>query len=188
MQDPHGTASRYVAALKRLDFVQAAGCVHPVDLKRFVADLLSTAEIMQEAGVSNARIMDFLATLNLLTLWTPDYFVENVTPEALPQFRSESSDGYAQMDANDYLVQLRAMLALDVFADGEAAGRPYAESIQADVLVVGVPSDHMVNPAPGKALANAVGARYAEIDSNCGHIGTGCEDWTVTALVNAFLD
>jgi homoserine O-acetyltransferase len=145
-------------------------------------------EIMREAGVSNARIMDFLASLNLLTLWTPDYFVENVTSEALPQFRSESSDGYAQRDANDYLAQLRAMLALDVFADGAAAGRPYAESIQADVLVVGVPSDHMVNPAPGKALANAVGARYAEIDSNCGHIGTGCEEWTVTALVNAFLD
>jgi homoserine O-acetyltransferase len=145
-------------------------------------------EIMQEAGVSNARIMDFLASLNLLTLWTPDYFVKNVTSEALPQFRSESSDGYAQRDANDYLAQLRAMLALDVFADGAAAGRPYAESIQADVLVVGVPSDHMVNPAPGKALANAVGARYAEIDSNCGHIGTGCEEWTVTALVNAFLD
>jgi homoserine acetyltransferase len=75
-----------------------------------------------------------------------------------------------------------------VFADGAAAGRPYAESIQADVLVVGVPSDHMVNPTPGKALAKAIGARYAEIDSNCGHIGTGCEEWTVTALVNAFLD
>lgn len=45
----------------------------------------------------------------------------------------------------------------------------------------------MVNPASGKALAAAVGARYAEIQSNCGHIGSSCEAWKVEAVVNAFL-
>jgi homoserine O-acetyltransferase len=145
-------------------------------------------ELLHENGAGNAQIMRLLASLNLLTLWTPDYFVENVGQEALPRFLGEFSEGYARMDAYDYLVQLRAMIAHDVFADGAAAGRPYAESIRASLLVVGVASDQMVNPAAGKALAEQVGARYARIDSNCGHLGSSCEGSTVAALVNAFLE
>jgi homoserine O-acetyltransferase len=91
------------------------------------------------------------------------------------------------MDPYDYLAQLRAMLAHDAYADFAAAEGGYPGRIAAAVLVVGVPGDHLVNPAPGKALAEAIGARYAEIQSNCGHIGTSCEAWKVEAIVNAFL-
>jgi homoserine O-acetyltransferase len=145
-------------------------------------------ELLQEAGVDNAKIMKFLASLNLLTLWTPDYFVENVPAEAFPRFLAESEQSYARMDAHDYLAQLRAMLAQDVYADFAGAEPPYPARIKAAVLVVGAANDHMVNPAPGKALAEATGGRYAAIDSNCGHIGSSCEGWTVAAVVNAFLE
>jgi homoserine O-acetyltransferase len=80
------------------------------------------------------------------------------------------------------------MIAHDAYADFGGEGGPYPERIRSAVLVVGVASDHMVNPAPGKALAEAIGARYLHIDSNCGHIGSSCEAWKVNAVVNAFLD
>jgi homoserine O-acetyltransferase len=107
-------------------------------------------------------------------------------PTAIGQ-ASRSSSGEEPMYPYDYLAQLRAMIAHDVYADFAAAEGGYPGRIAAGVLVVGVPDDHLVNPAPGKALAAAIGARYAEIDSNCGHIGTSCEAWKVEAIVNAFL-
>ena len=38
--------------------------------------------MMQQAGIENTDIMEFTSTLSLLTLWTPEYFVEKITPEA----------------------------------------------------------------------------------------------------------
>jgi homoserine O-acetyltransferase len=142
-------------------------------------------ELLQAKGADNAEIMGLIDSLGLLTLWTPDWFVANVPPEGLAAFRAENASGEEPMDPHDYLAQLRAMLAHDAYAD--FAEPAYPEHIRAKVLVVGVPADHLVNPAPGKALAEAVGARYAEIQSNCGHIGTSCEAWKVEAIVNAFL-
>jgi homoserine O-acetyltransferase len=142
-------------------------------------------ELLQAKGAGTAEIMGLIDSLGLLTLWTPDWFVAKVPPEQLAAFRAESASGQEPMDPNDYLTQLRAMLAHDAYADFPEPS--YPERIRAEVLVVGVPGDHLVNPAPGKALAEALSARYAEIHSNCGHIGTSCEAWKVEAIVNAFL-
>lgn len=144
-------------------------------------------ELLQAKGASTAEIMGLLDSLGLLTLWTPDWFVANVPPERLAAFRAENASGEEPMHPYDYLAQLRAMIAHDAYADFATAEGGYPGRIAAGVLVVGVPGDHLVNPAPGKALAQAIGARYAEIQSNCGHIGTSCEAWKVQAMVNAFL-
>ena len=149
---------------------------------------LQAIGMLQAAGVSNREITDHLAYLNLLTLWTPDYFVENVPPEKLPEMISESEQGYANLDAYDYAAQLRAMIGHDVYAQ-ENAGQPsYVESVTADVLVIGVSSDHMVNPTPGKKLAATLNARHLEVQSNCGHIGSSCESSSVNAAVWEFLE
>ncbi len=144
-------------------------------------------EMMQEAGISNAKIAEFLASANLVTLWTPDYFVENITPEAFPEYLASAVKDYEQLDASDYLSQLRAMMAHDVYADHANDEQSYIQKIKASVLVVGVVQDHMVNPTPGKVLSESIGAQYAGIESNCGHMGSSCEGAEVGALVNAFL-
>ena len=56
-----------------------------------------------------------------------------------------------------------------------------------ELLVVSVPGDHMVNPTPAKNLAASIDAELLEIHSNCGHMGTTCEDANVARQVNAFL-
>lgn len=143
-------------------------------------------ELLQARGADDAEIMGLTRSIFQLTLWTPEYFVENVPPEGLPEFLARGQDE-TPTDPFDYLAQLRAMMAHDAYADFAASGTPYPERIRAELLVVGVPSDQTVNAAPGKALAQSIGARYAEIHSNCGHLGTSCEAWKVVAIVNAFL-
>ncbi|MGK2924918.1 MAG: alpha/beta fold hydrolase [Lysobacterales bacterium] len=143
-------------------------------------------ELLLEAGVDADRTTRLASRIGLLNLWTPEYYVENIAAEDYAEWLTQQSDP-EPMDPRDYLAQLRAMIAHDAYVDFPDADPPYAGRIKAQVLVVGVPSDHMVNPVPGKALAEAIGARYAEIHSNCGHIGSSCEAWKVEAIVNAFL-
>lgn len=143
-------------------------------------------ELLLEAGVDDDRTTRLASRIGLLNLWTPEYYVENIAAEDYAEWLAQQSDS-EPLDPRDYLAQLRAMIAHDTYADFPDADPPYTGRIKAQLLVVGVPGDHMVNPAPGKALAEAIGARYAEIHSNCGHIGSSCEAWKVEAIVNAFL-
>ena len=80
------------------------------------------------------------------------------------------------------------MMGHDVYVPDRAGQPGYLESVAAQVLVIGVPSDHMVNPVPGKKLAASLGARLLEVHSNCGHIGSTCEGEKVKAAVHAFLE
>ena len=143
--------------------------------------------LLREGGIDDARIVEYLNSLGLLTLWTPAYFLRTVPVEEWPEFRARNVTGTAGKHPLDYLAQLRAMMSHDAYADFDEADAGYVDRIRASMLVVGVPSDHMVNPVPGKDLAAAVGARYAEIESDCGHIGSSCEGWKVEALVKTFL-
>lgn len=149
---------------------------------------LEAIETLQALGASNRQITDLLSSLSMLTLWTPDYFVENVPREKLAGMIAESEQGSARLDPYDYAAQLRAMIGHDVFVQ-DTVGQPgYADSIKADVLVVGVASDHMVNPTPGKTLASTLEARRLEVQSNCGHIGSSCESANVVPVVHDFLE
>jgi homoserine acetyltransferase len=144
-------------------------------------------EMMLEAGVGNNEIMSFLASINLLTLWTPDYFVNSVPPEDLAQFMEESAASSKDGNAWNYLVQLRAMMAHNVFSNDQQDNQLYARSVKSDVLVINFATDQMVNPAPGKELARTINGDYAGIDTVCGHMGTTCESARVVQLVHEFL-
>lgn len=140
------------------------------------------------ADFSNEEVMKFLLSLNTLTLWTPQYLVENVRPEDVTEYLAGQEQGFVRMSAQDYDSQLEAMMDHDVFVlDGEEQSG-YVERVSAEVLVVGVPTDQMVNPIAGKQLAQKLGASYAEINSVCGHMGTTCEAAQVKAIVHRFLD
>ena len=144
-------------------------------------------KLMQEANVSNRKISEFLASANLLTLWTPDYFVENISPETFPEYLAAEVQGYAQLDVNNYLSQLRAMMEHDVYSADITGAQPYIQKVVAKVLVIGSTSDQMVNPNPGKNLSKSINAEYIAIENNCGHMGSTCEAGEVAAIVKAFL-
>ena len=144
-------------------------------------------QMMQEANISNRKISEFLASANLLTLWTPGYFVENISPEAFPEYLAGAVQDYAQLDVNNYLSQLRAMMDHNVYIADVTDERPYAQKVESEVLVIGSTSDHMVNPIPGQILSKSIGAEYTAIENNCGHMGSTCEAGEVAEIVRRFL-
>ena len=139
---------------------------------------------LQRNGASDAEIGSVISRLSFLTLFTPDYFVETISPEAIDGFLEPTYQPNAAFRADDYVSQLDAMMNHDVAATVPEimAGRE-----DVDILIIGTPSDQMVNPVPAKKLAQAIGADYVAIDSNCGHIGSSCENQRVTSEVAAFL-
>ncbi len=145
-------------------------------------------EAMQASGHGNDEIMELISPLNQLTLFTPDYIVENVEPENLDKYLQDSLDSYGNIDGYDYVSQLEAMLSVDLLGASSESRQRYSDSVSAAVLIVGTPSDHMVNPTPARRLAAEMGADYFEVESNCGHIGSSCEQEVVIARVNKFLE
>lgn len=145
-------------------------------------------QFMQQAGKSGDEIAALVSPMTLLSLWTPDYFIENVAPESLGEFLDESLASYRGFNGYDYVSQLDAMIAVDLLGSSDASRRKYLDRIKADTLVVGVPSDHMVNPTPAKKVAELLQVPYFEVMSNCGHMGTTCEIEKVAARINEFLE
>ncbi len=149
---------------------------------------LDIIKVLQESEHGDSEIAAVLAPLNLLTLWTPDYFVENVSRNDLQAYLEQNASGSENFDSNNYITQTQAMIDHDVFGAGTEQYENNLKSIVADLLVVYVPADHMVNPTPAKMLAASIGASLVDIQSNCGHMGTTCEDADVARVVNAFLE
>jgi homoserine O-acetyltransferase len=148
---------------------------------------LDVIRVLQDSDHSNSEIAAVLSPLNLLTLWTPDYFVENVAREDLHNYLEQSAEGYENFDGNNYIAQTQAMIDHNAFEDGTERYSANLRNIATDLLVVVVPDDHMVNPTPARLLATSTDAAFVEIDSNCGHMGTTCEDAAVARQVSAFL-
>jgi homoserine acetyltransferase len=67
------------------------------------------------------------------------------------------------------------MIGHDVLGQKDESVQPFLERVKANVLIIGTPSDHIVNPVPAKQLASTIGAEYLEVESNCGHIGATCK-------------
>ena len=130
---------------------------------------------LQAHGASEHEIGDLISDVSLLTLFTPDYFVETLPPENVPEFMAQMRAGRVSFHADDYVAQLEAMIGQDVTGTGEEGVKAYSDRVHADVLIVGVTSDHMVNPGPGVALAPEMGAESLEVQDICGHVGSYCE-------------
>ena len=54
------------------------------------------------------------------------------------------------------------------------------------LVIVGL-QDHMVNPQPPLAFARLLQAQTLELDSDCGHLITTCENQKIAAAVARFL-
>jgi homoserine O-acetyltransferase len=77
---------------------------------------------------------------------------------------------------------------------GHDVSRPFAgdmakaaAAVKARVLVIVGLQDHMVNPTPALAFARLLRASTMELDSNCGHVVTDCEQAKIGAAIAQFL-
>ncbi len=142
-------------------------------------------ELLESFSGSKAHlreVMEGVAGINMLELWTPSWMAKNVKPAEVDERMATHRASLADRNAFDYMSQLRAMIGHDVGPFDEAA-----KALRAELLMIVALQDEMVNPGPSRELARATGARIATLSSDCGHLAPGCEAEVVAREVARFL-
>lgn len=124
------------------------------------------------------RSLGLVEEIGSMNLTSPGYRVAQTKPDGLNALLTEirnSSRGDGG-NACDRIRQRQAIMALDIPAElGVATLEQAATKVQAKLLVIVSPQDHMVTPQPAmKFAAAAAGAPLVQLDSPCGHLSPGC--------------
>ena len=129
-----------------------------------------------------------LADIEALAIQTPGYRVAQTKPQDFRKFLDDRESGSIHgFDANNWIRQAQAMMAHDVSRPFGGDMSKAAAAVKARVLVVVGLQDHMVNPTPALAFARILGASTMELDSNCGHVVTDCEQTKIATAIAQFL-
>ena len=87
--------------------------------------------------------------------------------------------------AANYIRQRQAINQLDIPGEFGGSAESAAARIQAKLLIIVSPEDHMVNPTPAIGFAGLTNSPLILMDSACGHLSPGCV--SVGHLVAQFL-
>lgn len=139
-----------------------------------------------ERGGYGPEAMKSVGALHEMNLTTPAYHQQQRSPEAFAGYLAQKEADYGRHNPYDWACQLRAMIGHDIFSGKPMAN--VARQVRAKVLVVVATQDHMVNPAPAIAFAQALGAPVTELTGDCGHLATSCESVKMQAAIRAFLE
>lgn len=128
-----------------------------------------------------------LQELHWLQLTTPTHRNKETSRAEFGKWR-ESKASDTEFDWNDWHRQLEAMIAHDV-ARGGGDLAATAKKVKAKALIVVAEHDHMVNPEPSKAFAQAMGANatFVSTETPCGHMAPGCDD-TLGPRIKKFIE
>ena len=114
-----------------------------------------------------------IASMNLTS---PALRVRQTPPKDFERFLAEtrkSGTGDARA-ACDGIRQREAIQKLDIPGEYGVTLEQSARRTHAKLMVVISPQDHIVNPAPALAFADAIGAPVLTMDSPCGHLSLNC--------------
>jgi homoserine O-acetyltransferase len=131
------------------------------------------------------RLMNMVQTL---LLQTPQFVATNTPRQKYQEFESDLVQGPDDLDANDTLRQIQALLTADVAAPFRGSLQGAAAVVRGKVLVIVNKQDHVVNPLPSVEFAKMLHAQLIELDSNCGHRAHLCEMKRIGEAVAAFLE
>jgi homoserine O-acetyltransferase len=153
------------------------------------ADGITESAGWNDGNYQHAPPLHAVGEMQAFALTTPAYRARSTPPNEFPAFlKGIDNAPLGRMDANDYLRQLEAMMALDAAAPfGESLARA-AHAVKAKMLIVVAKQDHMVNPTPAIAFAASIDAPTIQLESDCGHLSPSCEKDTLYPRVRAFLD
>ncbi|MGA9669595.1 MAG: alpha/beta fold hydrolase, partial [Terracidiphilus sp.] len=161
---------------------------------RLTAYDLQVKRIMVETIVDDAAYKDGayteepqLALANLfgkLVVTTPAYRNQATPRGKLDAFYAQA-EAQQEIDANDRLWQLRAIMTQDVVGDRTIADA--ARSAKARFLVIVAAEDHLVNPQPALDWAAAIGAPVYVSHGSCAHLIMECDAAAVSSRVRQFL-
>lgn len=156
-------------------------------------DILWTSELraINEGLDSNAPeelIAKTVNAIHTMNLTTPDYRISQTPPSAFDSFMKKSDQNFMKtFNPYDWASQLRAMMAQNIYAPFHNSIKAAAATVKAKVLIVVSLQDHMVNPHPAMAFAPLIHAKLLKLNSDCGHLATGCKAEVMDAAIHKFL-
>ncbi len=148
--------------------------------------VLRLLSVYQECQCQEA--VSALMGISFLTGNSPDYHARVSPRDSMPGIISWM-DGqvFAVPIAQNLAVQVRAMIGHNVAAPYHDSFEEAASRIQADVLVIVTPEDHVVTPAPALEFAEVLGAKTIKLPNDCGHNGLRCDSQMLSLGTQRFL-
>lgn len=131
--------------------------------------------------------LNALVDLHNLELTSPAFRVRTTTPDQFPAFVQGVEATGLGFDANNWIRQAQAMMALNVAVPFAGSMAKAAAQACAHMLIVPSRNDHMVNPTPALAFARLHHARVFLLTSDCGHLSNGCQAQELYAVVGKYL-
>ena len=123
-----------------------------------------------------------------LALQTPQFVVAGTPRASYAKFESELIQGADDLDANDTLRQIQALLSMDVAAPFAGSLERAAAQVKCRSLVIVNRLDHLVNPLPASEFARLLHSQLIELNSDCGHRAHGSEMKPISQALAAFLE
>ena len=149
---------------------------------------LNMIEIGKRYHVPGDSIRGMLNAFTHLLVRTPEWIATHYQPQAMDSIFHRFFAGEPSVFTNDnFAAQVRAMLRHDVSKPYGGSLKRAAQRVKAQVLVIQVSTDHMVNPLNALKFAKLIQAKTLVLDSPCGHLGIGCNLRQVGKAISHFL-
>ncbi|MGC2333107.1 MAG: alpha/beta fold hydrolase [Candidatus Acidiferrales bacterium] len=114
--------------------------------------------------------------IDSMNVTSPPYRVAHTSPKEFDEFLVNTHKQYLgnAAAACDAIRQRQAIMSMDIPGEYGETLEQAAKRVHAKMLVFVSPEDHMVNPEPAVAFANAIGAPVVLLQSECGHSSLDC--------------
>lgn len=149
------------------------------------AALLSAAITDEKSREQGMRMT---SNVNLLNLYTPSYWLRNITQGKVDSVSlAEQTALLNRMKPEDWLCQVKAIIKQDIYKSSGKTIADMKEHIKARILIIVVKTDHLINPESSVILAKAIGASLLELENDWGHVGVIFEKALVKETITRFL-
>lgn len=128
-----------------------------------------------------------LARLEALFLRTPVAVNESSWDSVLTEAATQGKTYRESWPLEDYAAQLEAIRHHDISAGFGSDLTSAARAVQARMLIIYSPDDHMVTAGPAVQFAPLVLAKTLSLPSSCGHLVFFCEQERIGAAIREFL-
>lgn len=147
---------------------------HDLLLWRAEGNAILDSKEWQDGNYRTPLIIPAVADIHNLELTTPDNLNQKMSRENFGD-QAEKMEEDESFDPANRLRQLEAMMSHDVSKRFGGRMAEAARAVKAHMLIIVDTQDHMVNPAPALAFAKLLNVQPVILDSNCGHLGPGCD-------------
>ena len=148
--------------------------------------VLRILSVYQECQCKEA--VSALMGISFLTGNSPDYHARISPRDSIPGIITRMDNQlFAVPIAQNLAIQIRAMIGHNVAAPYDDSIEQAVAQIQADILVIVTPEDHVVTPAPALEFARMLGAEAIQLPNDCGHNGLRCDDEMLSRATQRFL-